>query len=94
LFAFKQTGKDLDEFAYFRVGREIARFDVAAAESFGGLAFGGEVLGFDSLVHQARGFKSNGVAEFGIGHSILRRFCVVVKNITSLSSAAARLVSE
>ena len=45
-----------------------------ATEPFGGLAFGGEVLGLDALVHQAGGFEGDGLTEFDITHPFMRRY--------------------
>ena len=45
-----------------------------AAQAFGGLAFGGEVLGLDPFVHQAGGFEGNGLTKFDISHPFMRRY--------------------
>lgn len=69
-----QTGEELNLVADFRVGRQIVRFDVAAAQAFGRLALGGEVLGFAAFVHQTRGFESNRLPEFFVWHPFMRRY--------------------
>ncbi len=72
--AFVEAGEDLDLIADFGVGREVRRFDAAPAQAFGGLAFGGEVFGFLSLVHQPGGFQRDRLTKFGISHPFMRRY--------------------
>ena len=72
--AFVDAGEDLDLVADFGVGRKVFGFDPLAAEPFGGLAFGGEVLGLDALVHQAGGFKGDRLTKFAQSHPFMRRY--------------------
>ena len=72
--AFMEPGEELDLIANFGVGRKILRLDAAPAETFGRLAFGGEVLGFDPFVHQPSGFQGNFLAKLDIGHPFMRRY--------------------
>ena len=67
-FALVDTRERLNLVANLRVTRKIAGLDGAAAEAFGGLALGGEVLGFHPLVHEPGGFKRNGLTQLGVGH--------------------------
>ena len=55
------AGEDLDQFADFGVGGEVARLDRPAADAVGGLALGGEVFGLHPVVHQTGGFKGDRV---------------------------------
>src|SRR5262245_15888240 len=66
--ALVQAGEVLDQVADLGVGGEVAGLDGAAAEAFGGFALGGEVLGLHAVVHQAGGFKGDGMPESCIGH--------------------------
>ena len=67
--AFVEAGEELDLIADLGVGGEIGRFDGAAAKPFGGLAFRGEVLGLDALIHEPGRFERDGLAEFVISHA-------------------------
>ena len=69
--AFVQAGEELDLIADLGVGGEVLRLDRAAAESLGGLSFGGEILGFDPVIHQPGGFEGDRLAEFVIVHPFI-----------------------
>ncbi len=62
--AFVEAGEELDLIADFTVRWQIGRFDGAAAQPSGGLAFRGEVLGLDALIHEPGCFQGDCLTEF------------------------------
>src|SRR5262249_16428050 len=72
--AFVEAGEGLGQLADFCVGREGFGLAGATAETFGGFSVCGEVLGLHALVHQAGGFKGDGLANFVMAHPFLRRY--------------------
>ncbi len=72
--AFVNASEHLDLVADFGVGGEVFRLDPLTAQPFGGLAFRGEVFGFDAFVHQAGGFERDRLTQFTQTHSFMRRY--------------------
>ena len=61
--AFVEAGEDWIWSRISALEGRSSGLTLAAAEAFGGLAFGGEVLGLDALVHQPGGFEGDRLAK-------------------------------
>jgi hypothetical protein len=71
--AFVHPGESLDLVADFAVARQVARLDVAAADSPGGLHLGSKVLRFVSGVHQSGRLEGDPTSQSLARHVRLRR---------------------